>query len=67
MEFISVFDKRFAPYGRVIEGYDTAALLAALKKTELPEGVAYVPRVQSLHDAAGAEDIMTAIYGGMPF
>ena len=67
MEILSVFDKAFAPYGRVITGYDTAALTDALKKTELPAGVAYVPRVQSLHDAAGAEAIMEAIYGGMPF
>lgn len=67
MKFISVFDKEFAPYGRVVEGYDTAALVEALKTTPCTDQVEYLPRVQCLHDAAGAEEIMEALYGGMPF
>ncbi len=67
MEILSVFDAAFQPYGRVIEGYDTAALVAALAKTPCTDGVEYLPRVQSLHDAEGAETVMEAIYGGMPF
>ena len=36
----SVFDPAFAPYGKVLEGYDTAALLRTLREvTPVPEGV----------------------------
>lgn len=67
MKIISVLDASFAPYGRVIEGYDTKALVNALAATPCTDHVEYLPRVQSLHDAEGAEAIMEAIYGGMPF
>ena len=44
MTIESVFDPAFAPYGKVLEGYDTAALLETLQKvTPVPEGVEYVP------------------------
>ena len=40
----SVFDAAFAPYGKVLVGYDTAALTDTLKSvTPLPDGVDYVP------------------------
>ena len=67
MKIISVYEKEFAPYGRVIEGYDTSALLKALAATPCTDSVEYLPRVQSLHDADKAEEIMNIIYGGMPF
>ena len=67
MKIISVYDKEFAPYGRVIEGYDTAALLKALAETPCTDHVEYLPRVQSLHDAEKAEELMDILYGGMPF
>ena len=44
MKIYSVLDPEFRPYGRVLEGYDTAPLSAALEeKTPLPDGVEYVP------------------------
>ena len=44
MEILSVFDAAFKPYGRVLTGYDTAALTQTLEhETPLPEGVEYVP------------------------
>ena len=53
MKFYSVFDKEFAPYGKVIEGYDTAELLKAMEKIALPEsGTAYEPSIKSLEDCA---------------
>lgn len=67
MEILSVFDKAFRPYGRVITGYDTEGLLEALKQTPCDAGVSYIPRIQSLHDAPGAAAVMEAIFGGMPY
>ena len=38
MQIHSVFDPAFAPYGKVLEGYDTAALTETLTAvTPLPE------------------------------
>ena len=67
MKIYSVTDKEFAPYGRVVTGYDTAALAAALAATPLPEaGTAYVPRDESLHAAPGSEELAARLFGGMP-
>lgn len=67
MEILSVFSPEFRAYGRVVEGYDTAALLKALKTTALPEGTEYVPMDPVLHAADQAEEIGEALFGGMPF
>lgn len=67
MEILSVFSPEFRAYGRVVEGYDTAALLSALKTTPLPEGTEYVPLEPVLHAADQAEAIGEALFGGMPF
>ena len=37
MEIYSVFDPVFKPYGKELEGYDTAMLLAAMETIPLPE------------------------------
>ena len=37
MEIKSVFDPEFKPYGKVLEGYNTAALRAAMNTIPLPE------------------------------
>ena len=67
MKIYSVTDKEFAPYGRVVTGYDTAALAAALAATPLPEaGTAYVSRDESLHAAPGSEELAARLFGGMP-
>lgn len=67
MKIYSVTDKEFATYGRVVTGYDTAALAAALAATPLPEaGTAYVPRDESLHAAPGSEELAARLFGGMP-
>ena len=42
MKILPVTDASFAPYGRVVEGYDVAPLLAALEKTPLTNSVVYV-------------------------
>lgn len=67
MKILPVTDPSFARYGRVVTGYDTQKLLAALEETPLEIGVSYVPREDKLHNAEGAETIGEALYGGMPF
>ena len=36
MEIKSVFDAEFKPYGKVLEGYDTEGLMAAMSSIPLP-------------------------------
>lgn len=67
MKIYDVTDREFAPYGKVLTGYNTDALLKALdEKTPLPEGVEYVMSCADLEytDAFGA--LQNNAYGGMP-
>ncbi|MBP1544766.1 MAG: DUF4867 family protein [Oscillospiraceae bacterium] len=67
MKIYSVLDKEFAPYGKVLDGYDTTCLLKALEDTTpLPEGVAYVPSVASLESTCLFGQLQNNAYGGMP-
>ncbi len=67
MKILNVTDAEFRRYGRVVTGYALDGLLAALKKTPLPEGTDYVPRDDTLHAAPGAEAVGAGLFGGMPF
>lgn len=67
MKILPITDASFADYGRVVEGYDTAAVLAALAKTPCTDSVVYVPKDETLHQAPGAEALGDQLYGGMPF
>ena len=67
MRIYSVNDPEFKPYGKVLEGYDTAELLAAMERIPLPEnGVAYRPGIDSLEACGILEDLRDRAYGGMP-
>ena len=67
MEILSVFDPAFRPYGRVLTGYDTAALAQALEQdTPLPDGVGYVPADAALEKLNIFADFEASVYGGMP-
>ena len=67
MKFYSVTDPAFKPYGKVLEGYDPAELLSAMKAIPLPEeGTAYKPWIDSLEACAILEDFSLRAYGGMP-
>lgn len=67
MEILSVFDAAFQPYGRVLTGYDTAALAQALEhETPLPDGVGYVPADAALEKLDIFADFEASVYGGMP-
>lgn len=67
MKIQSVFDAAFAPYGKVISGFETDALKAAMQKTECPKGgtiyVASDPELEALDICPVIRD---QLYGGMP-
>lgn len=67
MTIQSVYDAAFAPYGKVLEGYDTADLLKTLTAvTPIPDGVDYVPAQPELEVLPIAEQLASNAYGGMP-
>ncbi len=67
MKIYSVLDKEFAPYGKVLEGYDTSCLLKALENdTPLPDAVGYVPSVAVLESTCLFGQLQNNAYGGMP-
>ena len=44
MKIYSVYDKEFKPYGKVLEGFETAELIDAMNRIDLPaSGTAYEP------------------------
>lgn len=67
MKIYSVSDPEFRAYGKVLEGYDTSELTAAMDKIDLPaEGVAYEPWIDSLEKCGIFGELGTKAYGGMP-
>ena len=67
MYIYSVYDAEFKAYGKVLEGYDTAALTEAMKKIPMPEkGVAYEPSIASLEACDIFPQFENRAYGGMP-
>lgn len=70
MTIYSVNDHEFAPYGRVVTGYEAeaAAIVAALNaSTPLPEGTGYLPEEPALQSLPAAQTLGASLYGGMPF
>lgn len=67
MKIYSIHDPEFAPYGKVLPGYDTAQLLSTLEAvTPLPEGVEYVPSQPELEALPVMGQLSANAYGGMP-
>ena len=67
MKIYSVYDKEFKPYGKVLEGFETAELIDAMNQIELPApGTAYEPSIESLEECAVFEELRDRAYGGMP-
>ncbi|MBO4534385.1 MAG: DUF4867 family protein [Clostridia bacterium] len=64
----SVFDPEFAPYGRVVEGYDFAPLAAYLvEHTAIPEvGNVYRPSIPEMEALPVKAEVERTLYGGMP-
>ena len=67
MQIVSVYDPSFAPYGKVLEGYDAAPLVEAMKAIPLPEsGTAYEPAIPALEATCLYGQLQNNAYGGMP-
>ena len=67
MKIHSVFDAEFAPYGRVLDGYDVSSLLAAMDGIDFPEaGVSYERMIAELEVCGIFADFRDRAYGGMP-
>lgn len=67
MKIYSVTDPEFKPYGKILDGYDTAELLRAMEEIEMPEeGTAYEPGIESLEACAIFTEFRDRAYGGMP-
>ncbi len=64
----SVFSDAFAPYGKVLTGYDTKELLEKLDAaTPMPkDSVVYEPGDSNLESLAIAKELSDNAYGGMP-
>lgn len=68
MKIQSIFDKEFATYGKVVEGYDFSSLLSTLEaNSEKPsDSVIYVPSVDILESEPVFAELSSNCYGGMP-
>ena len=67
MKIYSVYDPEFKPYGKVLEGYDTACLINAAKTIPLPaSGTAYEPSIPALEATCCYGQFKNNAYGGMP-
>ena len=67
MKIYSVYDKEFKEYGQIIEGYDTAELVEAMKAIPYPaEGNSYETSIASLEACAIFDELKVRAYGGMP-
>lgn len=67
MQILSVFSPEFAPYGNVLEGYNTRQLIDTLAAMPLPaEGAEYVPRDEALEGLDIFTQLQHSAYGGLP-
>ncbi|MCR4847038.1 MAG: DUF4867 family protein [Eubacterium sp.] len=67
MKIYSVNDPEFAEFGKVLTGYDTSELIAAMNKVEMPEeGTAYEPWIDSLEACGIMKELGDNAFGGMP-
>lgn len=64
----SVFDKEFAVYGKVVEGYDFAPLLKVLRENsgKPADCTIYVPSDPTLEALAAYRLLSDHLFGGMP-
>lgn len=67
MKILSVFDKEFKEYGRVISGVDFEELMVEMDKIPMPEqGVSYEPAIESLEKCKAFDYFTDSVFGGMP-
>lgn len=66
MKILSVYDEAFRKYGKVVKNIDFSELVEELKKTPVPEAVAYEPSVEALEKTSAMEAVTRVFYGEMP-
>ena len=67
MKIYSVSDSAFKPYGKLLTGFDTAALVAAMQTIPMPEaGTAYEPSIPVLEESGIFDAMQNRAYGGIP-
>lgn len=68
MKIQSVFSKAFAPYGKVLEGYNAEPLLQALDQTTPcpPDATVYEPSDKQLEALPIFTEFSQKAYGGLP-
>ena len=67
MKIYTVSGPEFRSYGKVLAGYDTAALITAMQTIPMPQsGTAYQPAIRALESCAILEALQDRAYGGMP-
>ena len=67
MKIYSVSDSVFKPYGKLLTGFDTAALVAAMQTIPMPEiGTAYEPSIPVLEESGIFDTMQNRAYGGIP-
>lgn len=67
MKIYSVNDPEFKEFGKVLEGYDTKELIAAMNAVDMPaDGVAYEPWIDSLEKCSIFSKLENNAFGGMP-
>lgn len=64
----SVFDEVFAPYGRIVKGYNFTDLIDYMEQnTYIPEnGNVYYPSIEAMEAKSVFREIEQSLYGGMP-
>lgn len=67
MKISSIYDAEFAPYGKIMEGYDVQPILDVLNSsTPLPDGIVYKPEEAAIQSLPAAKELGISLYGGLP-
>ncbi|MGM9532456.1 DUF4867 family protein [Intestinibacter sp.] len=66
MEILSLEDKAFKKYGKVLKDYNFKPILDVMKNIECPQGVEYEPSVPMLEYTESLKVLSEEVYGGMP-
>ncbi len=67
MKIYSIYDAEFAPYGKILDGYDNKSITEALvAHTPIPEGVCYEPSAEALEALPVFKQLTSNYAGGMP-
>ncbi len=67
MKILSVYDAAFAPYGKVLKGFDVAELMEKMQDTPCPDGATYyTPSDPEMEKLKVFEELRDQGFGGMP-